>query len=129
MAYHVIDPYEIEKTPGRPSETHYISEAIGMENMGLRFYDVNPGEDIPNTQALHYHDEQEEVFFVVSGDLTVETPEKEYTVPTGHFFIAEPTNPHRAYNHPDATENVTVVAIGAPSVQDGHRYDPPTGET
>lgn len=123
MTYHVIDPYDIEQTPGRPSETHYVSEAIGMNNMGLRFYDVNPGEDIPNTQGLHYHDEQEEVFFVVSGELTVETPEETYIVPQGSFFIAEPKNAHYAYNHPDATENVTVVAIGAPSVQDGHAYD------
>lgn len=124
MGYHLVDPDDIEPTPGRPSETKYISEAIGMENMGLRLYNVKPGEDIPNTRGLHYHDEQEEVFYVADGELRIETPEKEYTVPQGQFFIVEPTNPHRAFNHPDAAQTAVVVAMGAPSVQDGHRYDP-----
>lgn len=123
MGYHLVDPSELEIEPNRPSEMRYISEAVGMENMGLRIYDVAPGEDIP-LSGLHYHDEQEEVFFVVSGQLDVETPEREYQVAPGQFFIAEPGSAHRAYNSAESEENARVVGIGAPPVAgDSHAYE------
>ena len=122
MGYHLIDPDELPETPDRPSTMKYISEAAGLDCMGLRVYDVAPGEDIP-LSGLHYHDEQEEVFFVLDGELAVETPGRTYVVPSGRFFIAEPGSPHRAYNEADATDNVRVVGIGAPPVSDGHRYE------
>lgn len=122
MGYHVVDPDDIEPEPNRPSEMRYISEAAGMENIGLRVYDVAPGEDIPSS-GLHYHDEQEEVFYVVDGELSVETPDGAYHIGDGQFFIVEPESPHRAYNDPDADTNAKVVGIGAPSVSDSHVYE------
>lgn len=123
MPYHVVDPADVEPMPDRPSETRSISDAVGLEKLGLRRYDVAPGERIP-VSGLHYHDEQEEVFYVVAGELRVETPDREYVVPADHFFVAEPGSPHRAFNAPDATENALVIAMGAPAVSDGHRYEP-----
>lgn len=120
MGYHVVDPDDIAPEPDRPSEMRYISEAADMENMGLRVYDVTPGEQIP-LSGLHYHDEQEEVFYVLEGELSVETPDRTYPVEDGQFFIAEPESPHRAYNDSDA--DTKVVGIGAPSVNDGHAYE------
>lgn len=89
MGYHVIDPDDLEVEPDRPSEMRYVSEAAGMDRMGLRTYTVQPGEEIP-LSGMHYHDEQEEVFYVLSGVLWVETPEETYTVETSQFFVAEP---------------------------------------
>ena len=122
MGYHVIDPAEIEPAPDRPSEMRYVSEAAGLERMGLRLYTVAPGEDIP-LSGLHYHEKQEEAFFVVSGELRVETPEREYVVERGQFFIAEPESPHRAFNDADAEENAIVIGFGAPPISDGHAYE------
>lgn len=122
MGYTVIDPDDVEPTPDRPSEMHYISEAAGMSEMGLRLYRVDPGEDIP-LSGLHYHDQQEEAFYVSRGQLRVETPEREYTVEEGQFFVAEPESPHRAFNHASNDEPAVVVGMGAPSVSDGHSYD------
>ena len=122
MGYHVIDPDEIEPTPDRPSEMRYISEAAGMEEMGLRLYRVAPGEEIP-ISGMHYHDQQEEVFYVVEGELRVETPDREYAVDRGELFVAEPGNPHRAFNHGDADGRAVVLAAGAPPVDDGHAYE------
>ena len=123
MGYHLIDPFEIEPTPDRPSKTHWVSKAAGLETLGLRVYDVAPGEDIP-LSGLHYHDQQEEVFYVLEGELGVETPDEDYVVSPGEFFIADPGSPHRAYNATDADDNAVVIAMGAPSVDDGHSYDP-----
>ncbi|MCU4972967.1 cupin domain-containing protein [Halobacteria archaeon AArc-m2/3/4] len=122
MGYHLIDPNDLEAKPDRPSEMRYVSEAVGMERMGLRIYHVEPGEEIP-LSGLHYHDEQEEAFYVIDGVLSVETPEKVYHVDRGQFFVAEPESPHRAYNDADADSDVRVLGLGAPPVNDGHTYE------
>lgn len=122
MGYHIIDPADLDPEPGRPSTMRYVSEAAGMENMGLRVYHVAPGEEIPRS-GLHYHDEQEEVFYVVDGELRVETPGQVYSVGAGQFFIADPKSPHRAYTDVDADTDTTVIGIGAPAADDAHRYE------
>ncbi|MFB6308417.1 MAG: cupin domain-containing protein [Haloarculaceae archaeon] len=123
MGYHVIDPNDLTPEPDRPSEMRYVSEAAGMDNLGLRIYSVEPGEDIP-LSGLHYHDTQEEAFYVAEGELAVETPDRVYRVEQGQFFVAEPESPHRAHNPADADGTVRVVGIGAPPVSDGHKYEP-----
>lgn len=122
MSYHVVDPDDVEPMSGRSAEARSISDAAGLENVGLRTYHAAPGEQIP--LGYHYHDQQEEVFYVLKGDLHVETPEREYVVGAGKFFIAEPGNPHRAFNPEDGAADLRVIALGAPSVDDGHAYDP-----
>ena len=122
MEYHVIDPDEVEPTPDRPSEMRYISEAAGMNEMGLRLYRVDPGEDIP-LSGLHYHEQQEEAFYVVAGNLRVETPDKEYLVERGQFFIVKPGSPHRAFNHRASEDTAVVIGMGAPPGHDAHAYD------
>ncbi|MFB6138838.1 MAG: cupin domain-containing protein [Halosimplex sp.] len=122
MGYHVVDPDDMDPEPDRPSEMRYISEAADMDRLGLRTYTVDPGEEIP-LSGLHYHDEQEEVFYVLSGTLSVETPEETYRVAAGRFFVAEPESPHRAHVAEDADESVRAIGIGAPPVSDGHSVD------
>ncbi|MDF9747309.1 cupin domain-containing protein [Natrinema salsiterrestre] len=122
MGYHVVDPDDIAPESNRPSETRYISDAIGMANLGLRMYRVAPGEEIP-LSGLHYHDEQEEVFYVADGTLSVETPDRDYRVDRGQFFVAEPGSPHRAYTDSDADGEATVIGMGAPPVSDAHAYE------
>ena len=122
MTYHVVDPADLEAEPNRPSKMRYISEAADMENLGLRVYDVAPGEDVP-LSGLHYHDRQEEVFYVAEGELAVETPDRVYHVDDGQFFIAEPESPHRAHNPEDADASVRALAIGAPTVDDAYAYE------
>lgn len=119
MGYHVIDPADLDPVPERPSEMRSVSDAAGMTEMGLRLYRVRPNEDIP-VSGLHYHDQQEEAFYVVSGRLTVETPETEYVVEEGQFFIVEPGSAHRAFNPPGSGETTVVIGMGAPSVRDAH---------
>lgn len=122
MSYHHLDPDDIQPMADRPSETRDVAGAAGLETLGLRRYRVEPGEDVPLT-GLHYHDRQEEAFYVVEGELRVETPDREYVLQEGQFFVAEPKSPHRAFNHPDSAADVVVIGIGAPSVKDGHPYE------
>lgn len=123
MGYHVVDPGAIDPTPDRPCVQRRVSDAAGLSNVAIHRYEAEPGEGIP--LAYHYHDEQEEAFYVVSGTLHVETPDGEFTVSEGQVFAVEPGNAHRAYNPTDAEEAIEVVAVGAPAdVDDAHPYEP-----
>jgi mannose-6-phosphate isomerase-like protein (cupin superfamily) len=127
MGYRVIDPTEVDPVPDRPCELRRVSEAAGLSQVAVNRFSADPGEQLP--LAYHYHDEQEELFYVVEGTLAVETPDETYEIPEESFFAVEPKSPQRAYNPADADGRVTVVAIGAPAVSgDAHAYDP-EGET
>ncbi len=128
MAYHVVTPEDIEPSPDRPSRTHDIRVALELDQLGLRVYHVEPGENIP-WSGLHYHDTQEEAFFVVDGTIHVETPDEEFRVEEGQLFVVEPGNPHRAYNPGTAPGTAEVLGIGAPPVNDGHAVDADHSET
>lgn len=123
MGYHVIDPGDIEPTPDRPCVQRRISDVADFSTVAVHVYEAEPGEQIP--LAYHYHDEQEEAFYVVSGTLHVETPEADFTVEAGEVFAVEPGNAHRAHNPDSADERVEVLAVGAPTgIDDAHAYEP-----
>lgn len=122
MGYHAITVDELEATPDRPCDRRPIGEAAGLETMAANRYDADPGEQLP--LAYHYHDDQEELFYVLSGTLSVETPDGEYTIDEDEVFVVEPDSPHRAYNAEGAEEAVSVLAVGAPPIDDVHPYEP-----
>lgn len=122
MGYHVVDPSGLSPAPDRPCEKRSISDAAGLSELGCHVYEVAPGEQIP--LAYHVHEEQEEVFYVLSGTLSVDTPEGSYAVEAGTAFVVEPGSPQRAYNDADADETVRTLVVGAPAVDDVAPYEP-----
>lgn len=119
MGYHQIDPSDIEPDEGRSATRRSIANHLGLEKLGLNLYDIAPGEQAP--LQYHYHTEQEEAFYVIEGELHVETEDGEFVVPAGELFVVEPDYPQRAYNPADATASVRTLAIGAPPVDD-HKF-------
>lgn len=122
MGYRVLDPAAVEPTPDRPCVQRAVGDELDLENVAVNVYEADPGESIP--LAYHYHDDQEELFYVVSGELHVETPERTYAVGPGELFAAEPDSPQRAFNPETADEPVEALAVGAPPADDVHRYEP-----
>lgn len=126
MGYHHVRTADLEQHDDRPADVRSISAAAGLEYegspLGLRVYTLDPGQQAPLT--YHSHDEQTEVFYVLDGELSVETPEGKFTVGADEAFVAEPDSPHRAYNPSEADSAVRTLAVGAPSVTDHHVYDP-----
>lgn len=122
MGYRVINPGDIDPLPDRDATARSVKDHAGFETLGIRLYEAEPGEQIP--LAYHFHDEQEEAFYVIDGELHVETPEREFVIPTGQLFVVVPGNPHRAFNPAEAPSSVQVLAVGAPSFDRGHDYDP-----
>ena len=94
--------------------------------LGVRQYELAPGEQVG--LQYHYHDEQVECFYVLAGTLHVETPDEEYVVENGQAFFVDPGSPQRAFSPEGATESTRMLAIGAPSVQDVHAYNPDEAE-
>jgi uncharacterized cupin superfamily protein len=125
MGYHHVDVAGVDPSPDRPSVTRSISDAAGLENVAVNRYEVEPGEEIP--LAYHYHDDQEKVFYVLSGALSVQTPGRTYEVAADEAFMVEPDSPQRAHVPEDADEQAVALGIGAPAVDDVHPYEPDEG--
>jgi uncharacterized cupin superfamily protein len=121
MGYQHVDPSDIDPSPDRPSVQRAISDAVGLENVAVNRYEAEPGEAIP--LAYHYHDEQEELFYVLAGRLVVETPEETYEVSADEVFAVEPDSPQYATAAADADGTTQVLAVGAPRASDAHPYD------
>ena len=121
MGYDVVPVDELDPTPDRPSVQRAISDAAGLENVAVNLYEPDPGEPIP--LAYHYHDEQEELFYVLEGRLVVETPEGDLDATRDEVIVVGPESPQYAKNPEDADETAKVLAIGAPSVDDVHPYE------
>lgn len=126
MGYHLIDPEELGQWDGRPTDVRSLSVAAGYDyqdsKLGLRVYELSPGEQ--SGLRYHYHDEQVEAFYVLEGTLHVETPDEEYVVESDQVLFVDPGSPQRAFNPDHADTAVRVLAIGAPSVDDAHTYEP-----
>ena len=68
MGYHHVDPADIDPAPDRPSTKRSISDACGLENLGVHRSAVAPGDEI--LLAYHDPDEQAELFHVIEGGST-----------------------------------------------------------
>ncbi|WP_373188606.1 cupin domain-containing protein [Halolamina sp.] len=121
MGYQHMVAADIEPTPDRPSVQRAISDAVGLENVAVNRYEAEPGEALP--LAYHYHDDQEELFYVLSGQLVVETPDGEYEVGADEVFVVEPDSPQYATAAEDADGTTQVLVVGAPRVDDVHPYE------
>lgn len=128
MGYHLVDADELGQWDDRPTDVRSLSVAAGYEyqdsKLGLRVYELSPGEQLG--LRYHYHDEQVEAFYVLEGTLHAETRDEKVVVEPNQALFVDPGSPQRAYNPESVETPVRVLAIGAPSVDDGHEYDSST---
>ena len=122
MGYRVVDADEVELDPDRPCDMRRLGTAAALSKAALNRFPPRPGEQIP--LAYHYHDEQEEAFYVLGGTVHVETPEGTYELGPDDLFAVDPGSPQRAYCPEDADGPADVLAVGAPPVSDdAHVYE------
>lgn len=122
MGYRVLDPESIDRAPDHPCDRRSITEAAGLANLAAAVYEVAPGEEL--ARSYHYHEQREELFYVLSGVLSVGTPEETYEVGAGRVFVVEPESPIHPHVPSEATEPATVLGVGAPLYDAGRPYDP-----
>jgi uncharacterized cupin superfamily protein len=127
MGYHVVDPAGLNPTSDHPSDRRSISEAVGLSTLAAAVYEIAPGEQLPRT--YHYHEAREELFSVLAGTLTVETPDDTYTVAAGEIFVVEPGSPHRAHVPEGEAEAARVLGVGAPQYDVARPYHPENADS
>lgn len=122
MGYHLLDPEDLDPSPEHPCDRRGIADAAELAQLAAAVYELAPGDQLAT--QYHYHDQREELFYVLAGELHVETPEEEFVVPTDQVFAVEPESPILPYNPEDADESVRVLGVGAPKFDIGKPYDP-----
>lgn len=120
--YHQIDPDDLGSTPDHPCDRRSISEEAELATLAAAVYELAPGEELART--YHYHEQREELFYVRSGALHVETPEENFELQAGEVFVAKPNSPLRPHNPADADTSTVVLGIGAPASDIAIPYDP-----
>lgn len=118
MTYSKINLDEVDKSTRTDTEP-----AVKMIGYDLK----TSGEDRPNemrfnyfyydegdTVRRHYQEEQEEIFFVVSGHAVMEIDGEEFEIETEDCIVVDP-GPMRQIH---ALEDTEIFAVGAPNVRD-----------
>jgi quercetin dioxygenase-like cupin family protein len=86
---------------------------VGATAFGCNLYEADAGEQLP--WGYHYHPEHEELFYVIEGELAVETPDRTARVGADEAFFVPPGRRNRARAVADGTR---VLAVGAPKGSD-----------
>jgi len=96
-----------------------LIEALDMDEMRPRLWRVGPGEKL----SYHYHEEQEELFYVVSGtgQMLIGEDKELVEIPEGGFIKPGVSTPRSLRN--DTDEDVVWLIVGAPPVFEGILWD------
>jgi len=98
-----------------------IRKALGVTAFGVNALVFPPNYDGP----AHYHDEQDELYFVHRGTATFEFDGDEHEVGEGGLVHVESTTHRRVSNHTD--EDLIVFIVGGKGgyvERDGHLVNP-----
>jgi mannose-6-phosphate isomerase-like protein (cupin superfamily) len=98
-----------------------VRRALGVTAFGVNGVVYPPGFE----GFLHYHDEQDELYFVHRGRARVEVGGETRELSEGGLFHAESTTPRKIRNASD-TEDLVLLVIGGKDgyvERDGHLVD------
>ena len=94
-----------------------VRHALNVTAFGVNAIVYPPGQD----GFLHYHDTQDELYFVHRGTATFEIDGNEHVVPEGGVVHVESTTPRRVSNRTD--EDLVLFVVGGKGgyvERDGH---------
>jgi mannose-6-phosphate isomerase-like protein (cupin superfamily) len=121
MGYHHLDPSTMPPAADHPCDRRSVAEAAELAQLAAAVYELEPGEDLATT--YHYHEQREELFYVLSGTLHVDTPGETYEIASDEVFVVDPESPIRPHNPESATATTRVLGAGAPKYDVGRPYD------
>jgi uncharacterized cupin superfamily protein len=101
-------------TTGRVADRRAgLTEPLGLSDAAINYFELAPGDGFSG--GMHTHLDQEEVFYVLEGTATFETPETSVEVGAGEAIRFAPGEYQTGGNESD--ERVRGLAIGAPQDQ------------
>jgi mannose-6-phosphate isomerase-like protein (cupin superfamily) len=98
-----------------------LRQALGVTAFGINGIVYPPGFE----GFLHYHDEQDELYFVHSGTARVEVDGEERTLGPGGLCHVESTTPRKISNAGE--DDLVLLVVGGKDgyvARDGHLVDP-----
>lgn len=108
----------VDDLPDAPNPTRHkkeVDEAVGAGAFGFNVYVADPGELVP--WGRHRHPDHEELFYVIEGEVVVETPNGEFSVSAGEAFFVPADAPNKARAVGESPAR--FIAVGAPKSVDG----------
>jgi len=72
------------------------------------------------TEVRHYHRKSRQLFYVLRGELTMQTGSSPVRIPAGHAVVVEPAAEHQARN--ESREPVEFLVVSCPPSH-GDRFD------
>jgi len=106
---------DVDRVPNPASVRRPLANALGAEHVAVNYYELEPGESF--AFGYHYHEDQEEVFYVISGTATFETAEDDVEVGAGEVLYVAPGEFQQGFNRGE--ESVVALALGAPKETSG----------
>jgi uncharacterized cupin superfamily protein len=101
---------DVESWMSPASAKRSLTKALELEGVAINQYELQPGESF--AFGYHAHEDQEEVFYVLSGEATFETEAGDVTVGAGEAVRFGPGEYQQGFNRGEAL--VSALAIGAP---------------
>jgi mannose-6-phosphate isomerase-like protein (cupin superfamily) len=111
---------EVDSWMGPASVKRSLTGALGTEDVAINYYELEPDESF--AFGYHRHEDQEEVFYVLAGEVTFETgeplsgsgspSEEEVTVSAGEAIRFGPGEWQQGWNRGES--RVKALALGAP---------------
>jgi mannose-6-phosphate isomerase-like protein (cupin superfamily) len=117
MGYAIGKLDELGEGPG----FRKVRQALGVTAFGVNALVMPPGFD----GFLHYHDEQDELYFVHSGTARMTVGDEEHLLGPGGLVHVESTTPRKISNGGD--DDLVVLVVGGKGGyvgRDGHLVDP-----
>ncbi|PSQ37993.1 cupin domain-containing protein [Halobacteriales archaeon SW_5_70_135] len=105
-----IDPAETETGRVPADVIRPLSDALGTTDVAVNYYELAPGES--TAYGLHAHGDQEDVFHVLSGEVTFETRDEPVRASAGELVRVGHGEYQRTRN--GGEERAPVLALGAP---------------
>jgi mannose-6-phosphate isomerase-like protein (cupin superfamily) len=99
-----------------------VRRALGITAFGVNAIVFPPGFD----GFLHYHDEQDELYFIHAGTARVDVDGETRELGPGGLVHVESTT-HRKISNASATDDLVVLVVGGKDgyvERDGHLVDP-----
>ena len=99
---HLLKASEIEAMPETAKvhflnsqavrHTKFISDVLGMSHLGIYLVRIEPGKE---TTEFHFHHQEEEFIYIISGRGIAEIGEEQFEVEAGDFMgFTAPSLPH-----------------------------------
>ncbi|MCT9098493.1 cupin domain-containing protein [Haloarchaeobius sp. HME9146] len=105
-----IDDIESQFLGDSDLDRRGLSDPLGTSDLAINYYSLEPGESFSG--GMHTHLDQEEVFYVIQGTATFETPDESVEVGPHEAIRFARGEYQQGTNESD--EQVVGLALGAP---------------